>query len=94
MAFDGASAVVDLVQTPKRLRRDLWVGWKPNGMGEQKPNHYRDIGKVDLGEPAQPAVRVAHPVARASATGARSASRASTTGRSAACTSARRASNC
>ena len=51
----------DLVQTHKRLRRDLWVGWKPNGMGEQKPNHYRDIGKVDLGEPAQPAVRVADP---------------------------------
>src|SRR6478735_7428873 len=36
----------DLVQTHKRLRRDLWVGWKPNGMGEQKPKHYRDIGKV------------------------------------------------
>lgn len=36
----------DLVQTHKRLRRDLWVGWKPNGIGEQKPKHYRDIGRV------------------------------------------------
>ncbi|MGH8978207.1 MAG: FdhF/YdeP family oxidoreductase [Acidimicrobiia bacterium] len=36
----------DLVRTPKRMRRDLWVGWKPNGMGEQKPQHYRDITKI------------------------------------------------
>jgi molybdopterin-dependent oxidoreductase alpha subunit len=36
----------DLVRGPKRLRRDLWVGWKPNGAGEQKPHHYRDITKV------------------------------------------------
>ncbi len=36
----------DLVHSPKRLRRDLWVGWKPNGAGEQKPHHYRDISRV------------------------------------------------
>jgi molybdopterin-dependent oxidoreductase alpha subunit len=28
------------------MRRDLWVGWKPNGVGEQKPHHYRDIAKT------------------------------------------------
>ena len=27
-------------------RRDLWVGWKPNGLGEQKPNHYSDISRI------------------------------------------------
>jgi molybdopterin-dependent oxidoreductase alpha subunit len=36
----------DLVRTPKRLRRDLWVGGKFHGLGEQKPHHYRDITKV------------------------------------------------
>jgi len=36
----------DLVRSPKRMRRDLWVGWKPNGLGEQKPHHYRDIAKT------------------------------------------------
>src|SRR5262245_24317792 len=24
-------------------RRDLWAGWRPNGVGETKPNHYREI---------------------------------------------------
>jgi molybdopterin-dependent oxidoreductase alpha subunit len=24
----------------------LWAGWKPNGVGEQKPDHYRDMTKV------------------------------------------------
>ena len=28
------------------LRRDLWVGWKPNGIGEQKPHHYRGMAKT------------------------------------------------
>jgi molybdopterin-dependent oxidoreductase alpha subunit len=36
----------DLVHAPRQWRRDLWVGWKPNGIGEQKPHHYRDIAKV------------------------------------------------
>ena len=27
-------------------RPELWAGWRPNGMGEQKPNHYRDMAKV------------------------------------------------
>jgi molybdopterin-dependent oxidoreductase alpha subunit len=24
----------------------LWAGWRPNGVGEQKPNHYRDMSKA------------------------------------------------
>ncbi|HEX6567741.1 MAG TPA: molybdopterin-dependent oxidoreductase, partial [Acidimicrobiales bacterium] len=24
----------------------LWAGWRPNGVGEQKPNHYRDIARA------------------------------------------------
>jgi len=24
----------------------LWAGWRPNGIGEQKPNHYKDMAKV------------------------------------------------
>jgi molybdopterin-dependent oxidoreductase alpha subunit len=24
----------------------LWAGWRPNGVGEQKPNHYRDMVRV------------------------------------------------
>lgn len=24
----------------------LWAGWRPNGVGEQKPNHYREMAKV------------------------------------------------
>ena len=42
----------------------------------------RDMAKVVWAEPPAPAVRVAHPAARACATAARSASPASTTGRS------------
>jgi molybdopterin-dependent oxidoreductase alpha subunit len=33
----------DLVHAQGGLRRDLWVGWRPNGVGEQKPNHYGAI---------------------------------------------------
>lgn len=31
------------VRAPRRWRRDLWVGFKPNGMGETKPNHYGEM---------------------------------------------------
>jgi molybdopterin-dependent oxidoreductase alpha subunit len=27
-------------------RREFWVGWKPNGVGEQKPHHYGGIAKT------------------------------------------------
>jgi molybdopterin-dependent oxidoreductase alpha subunit len=30
----------NLIKTKGGFRRDQWVGWKPNGLGEQKPNHY------------------------------------------------------
>ena len=27
-------------------RREFWVGWKPNGIGERKPRHYQGIAKT------------------------------------------------
>src|ERR1700704_2444341 len=30
----------DLVHSRRGLHREQWVGWRPNGIGEQKPNHY------------------------------------------------------
>ncbi len=36
----------DLVKTRVGLRREQWVGWKPNGIGEQKPNHYGAIART------------------------------------------------
>jgi hypothetical protein len=36
----------DLVGSRSRMHRELWVGWKPNGLGEQKPHHYRDIART------------------------------------------------
>jgi hypothetical protein len=35
-----------LIKSPRGLRRDLWVGWKPNGVGEQKPHHYGAIART------------------------------------------------
>ena len=35
--------------TPKRPRLvapELWAGWKPNGIGERKPNHYLEIAEA------------------------------------------------
>ena len=34
------------IKSPKRTRRDLWVGFKPYGMGETKPNHYKEMLKT------------------------------------------------
>ena len=34
------------VKAPKRTRRALWVGFKPYGIGETKPNHYKEIAKT------------------------------------------------
>src|ERR1700687_1279676 len=36
----------DLVKSRGRLQRDKWVGWKPNGIGEQKPHHYGAIART------------------------------------------------
>ena len=31
------------IKSPKRLGRERWVGFKPNGIGETKPNHYKEM---------------------------------------------------
>ena len=36
----------ELVKSRAGVRRHLWVGWRPNGVGEQKPRHYHAIGKT------------------------------------------------
>ena len=36
----------ELVKSRVGLHRDLWVGWKPNGVGEQKPHHYGAIART------------------------------------------------
>jgi molybdopterin-dependent oxidoreductase alpha subunit len=32
----------------------LWAGWRPNGIGEQKPNHYRDMARAAWANRAHP----------------------------------------
>jgi molybdopterin-dependent oxidoreductase alpha subunit len=32
----------------------LWAGWRPNGIGEQKPNHYKDMAKAAWANRAHP----------------------------------------
>jgi molybdopterin-dependent oxidoreductase alpha subunit len=32
----------------------LWAGWRPNGAGEQKPNHYADMARVAWANRAHP----------------------------------------
>ncbi len=34
------------IKSPKRAKKGLWVGFKPYGMGEQKPNHYAEMAKT------------------------------------------------
>jgi molybdopterin-dependent oxidoreductase alpha subunit len=36
----------NLIKSPRGTRRDFWVGWKPNGAGEQKPHHYRSMART------------------------------------------------
>lgn len=31
------------IKAPRRIRSDLWVGLKPNGLGEVKPKHYSEM---------------------------------------------------
>ena len=42
MAWSGSARI----KAPKRARRDLWVGFSPNGIGQQKPNHFLDMAKT------------------------------------------------
>lgn len=34
------------IKSPRRWRRDLWVGFKPYGIGETKPNAYREMART------------------------------------------------
>ena len=34
------------IKAPKRTKRHLWVGFKPYGLGETKPNHYKEVVKT------------------------------------------------
>ena len=34
------------IKAPKGLKRGLWVGWKPYGAGETKPNAYKEMAKT------------------------------------------------
>jgi molybdopterin-dependent oxidoreductase alpha subunit len=36
------------------MRPDLWAGWSPNGLGQQKPNHYLDMVKAVWANRAHP----------------------------------------
>ena len=42
MAWPGSARI----KAPKRARRDLWVGFSPNGIGQQKPNHFLDMANT------------------------------------------------
>jgi molybdopterin-dependent oxidoreductase alpha subunit len=42
MAWKGSAKI----KAPRGTRRGLWVGFKPYGVGETKPNHYADMAKV------------------------------------------------
>ena len=34
------------IKAPKRWKRSLWVGWKPYGVGETKPNAFKEMAKT------------------------------------------------
>ena len=42
MAWKGSAKI----KAPRGTRKSLWVGFKPYGIGEQKPNHYGDMAKI------------------------------------------------
>jgi molybdopterin-dependent oxidoreductase alpha subunit len=42
MAWKGSARI----RSPKRAKRDLWVGFKPYGLGETKPNHYKEMART------------------------------------------------
>src|SRR5688572_6992415 len=42
MAWPGSARI----KGPKRTRRDLWVGFKPYGIGETRPNGFRAIASA------------------------------------------------
>jgi molybdopterin-dependent oxidoreductase alpha subunit len=42
MAWRGSARV----KPPRGTQHDLWVGFSPNGIGRQKPNHFADMAKI------------------------------------------------
>ncbi|MGY6502030.1 MAG: FdhF/YdeP family oxidoreductase [Acidimicrobiales bacterium] len=38
----------------RRIHPELWAGWAPNGIGQQKPNHYREMIDVARDNAAHP----------------------------------------
>jgi molybdopterin-dependent oxidoreductase alpha subunit len=36
----------NLIKAPRVVHRHHWVGWRPNGIGEQKPRHYGAIART------------------------------------------------
>ena len=42
MAWKGSAKI----PTGKGLRRNLWVGFAPNGVGKQKPKHFGDMARI------------------------------------------------
>ena len=42
MAWKGSANI----PTGKGLRRNLWVGFAPNGVGKQKPKHFGDMARI------------------------------------------------
>jgi molybdopterin-dependent oxidoreductase alpha subunit len=39
MAWPGSARI----KSPRRTKKSLWVGWKPYGIGETRPNAYKEI---------------------------------------------------
>ena len=58
---DGTQASRQGSRRPSARGAHLWVGFKPYGVGETKPNHYKEIVNTVWDNRAQPAVRVADP---------------------------------
>jgi molybdopterin-dependent oxidoreductase alpha subunit len=42
MAWKGSARI----KSPRRAHRHLWVGYRPNGIGETKPKHYKDMARI------------------------------------------------
>jgi molybdopterin-dependent oxidoreductase alpha subunit len=42
MAWKGSAKI----KSPRGTKRHLWVGFRPNGIGHQKPNHFGDMAKI------------------------------------------------
>ena len=42
MAWKGSAKI----KSPRGTHKKLWVGYRPNGIGHQKPNHFGDMAKI------------------------------------------------